>query len=191
MTDASRRRIVVAVTGASGSLLALDLLREFRRLGTWQTHVVVSAGAIRTAQHELSGDGVSDFRDLADRYHDNNDIGASIASGSFRTSGMIVIPCSMKTLAGVHSGYADSLLLRAADVTLKERRPLVLAVRETPFSAIHLRNMAELSSMGAVILPPMLSFYSHPQTVGDMIRHVTGKILDVFGEEAEGYRRWS
>ena len=108
-----------------------------------------------------------------------------------RYSLMAVIPCSMKTLAGVHSGYAGNLLLRAVDVTIKERRPLVLVARETPLSPIHLRNMAELAAMGVVILPPMLSFYVRPQTVGDMVRQVTGKVLDVFREEPDGYRRWN
>lgn len=198
MSNAPKRRMVVGVTGASGSALAVDLLRELRRIGGWETHVVVSSGALATARHELSEAGGSGggeaaesvFRDLADVYHDNADIGASIASGSFKTAGMVILPCSMKTLAGVHSGYADNLILRAADVTIKERRPLVLAVRETPLSPIHLRNMAELAGMGVVIMPPMLSFYNRPQSITDMVRHVTGKVLDVFHEDADGYRRW-
>lgn len=198
MSNAPKRRMVVGVTGASGSALAVDLLRELRRIGGWETHVVVSSGALATARHELSEAGGSGggeaaesvFRDLADVYHDNGNIGASIASGSFKTAGMVILPCSMKTLAGVHSGYADNLILRAADVTIKERRPLVLAVRETPLSPIHLRNMAELAAMGVVIMPPMLSFYNRPQSIADMVRHVTGKVLDVFHEDADGYRRW-
>lgn len=191
MNNVPVRRMVVAVTDASGSPLALDLLRELRRLGNWETHVVVSRGALTTARHELPEYGASVFRDLADKCYDNADIGAAIASGSFGTDGMAVIPCSMKTLAGIHSGYSDNLILRAADVTIKERRPLVLAVRETPLSPIHLRNMAELAAMGVVILPPMLSFYGLPQTIGDMVRQVTGKVLDVFREDAAGYRRWN
>lgn len=190
MNETRKRRIVVAVTGASGTALALDLLRELRRLGKWEVHAVASAGAFATARHEVPDGGASLFREHADVWHDNGDIGASIASGSFRTEGMVVVPCSMKTLAGIHSGYADSLILRAADVTIKERRPLVLAVRETPLSPVHLRNMAELAAMGVVMLPPVLTFYNHPESIGDMVRHVTGKILDIFREDAGGYRRW-
>lgn len=127
---------------------------------------------------------------MADYVYDNQNIGAAPASGSFRTDGMIVVPCSMKTAAGIASGYSDNLLLRAADVTLKERRRLVLVARECPLSTIHLRNLYELSRYGAVILPPVLSFYNHPDSLDCCIRHITGKILDMFGLEGEGYRRW-
>lgn len=127
---------------------------------------------------------------MADYVHDNHNIGAAPASGSFRTDGMIVVPCSMKTVAGIASGYSDNLLLRAADVTLKERRRLVLVTRECPLSSIHLRNMYELSRMGAVILPPVLSFYNHPDSLDCCVKHITGKILDLFGMEGEGYHRW-
>ena len=121
---------------------------------------------------------------------DLKNIGASIASGTYRTEGMIIVPCSMKTLAGIHSGYSDNLLLRAADVTIKERRKLVLVARETPFSHIHLRNMTELAQMGAIILPPMLTYYNLPVTIQDMTNHIAGKVLDIFGIELEGFNRW-
>ena len=127
---------------------------------------------------------------LADVVYENDNIGASIASGTFKTMGMVVVPCSMKTAAGIHSGYSDNLLLRAADVTLKEQRKLVLVPRECPLSPIHLRNLYELSMMGVQILPPVLSYYQHPQTVRDCTLHMAGKILDQFGIEIEEFQRW-
>ena len=181
-------RLVVAMTGASGSSLALALLRQLRDLPDWETHFVLSHGAEVTIDYELPGQK-SEFFALADQVYDNSNIGAAIASGSFPTAGMVVIPCSMKTAAGIHSGYSDSLILRAADVTLKEGRPLVLVPRETPLSPIHLRNLYELSMMGVAIVPPMMTFYRGPQTVDDMIRHLIGKVLDRLGIPA-GYRRW-
>ena len=128
---------------------------------------------------------------LADVVYDNKDIGAAIASGTYRTAGMVVVPCSMKTVAGIHSGYTDNLLLRAADVTLKERRKLILVARECPFNTIHLRKLYELSQMGVEILPPMLTYYNHPQMVADCTRHIVGKILDRFDVEGEDFRRWN
>lgn len=181
-------RLVVAMTGASGSSLALALLRQLRDLPDWETHFVLSHGAEVTIDYELPGQK-PEFFALADQVYDNSNIGTAIASGSFPTAGMVVIPCSMKTAAGIHSGYSDSLILRAADVTLKEGRPLVLVPRETPLSPIHLRNLYELSMMGVAIVPPMMTFYSGPQTVDDMIRHLIGKVLDRLGIPAD-YRRW-
>lgn len=122
--------------------------------------------------------------------YDNQNIGAAPASGSFRAKGMIVVPCSMKTVAGIASGYSDSLLLRAADVMIKERRKLVLAVRECPFSPIHLRNMYDLSMMGVVILPMMMSFYNQPKNLGDCVTHLAGKVLDQFDIEGSNFKRW-
>ncbi len=184
-----KKRLVIGVSGASGSLLALDLLQQIKRFSNWETHVVVTACARKTLQSELP-DMPGCLDELADFLYGPQDIGARIASGSFATEGMVIVPCSMKTAAGIHSGYSDNLLLRAADVTLKERRPLVLCVRESPLSPIHLRNMLELSQLGVHILPPMMAFYSRPGTIGEMVRHHTGKILNIFQEEAEGYRRW-
>lgn len=189
MDNGRKKRMVVAVTGASGSILAVRLLQELRRTGRWETHVVASRGALLTLRHELPGQEEI-FRELADVLYDSDEIGAAIASGSFHTDGMVVVPCSMKTLAGIHSGYADNLILRAADVTIKERRPLVLAARETPLSPIHLRNMTELSAMGVILLPPMMTFYCLPQTIDDMVRHFIGKVMGIFHEDVQGYRRW-
>lgn len=184
----STDRIIVGISGASGAPLAVELLKALRQT-KFETHLIVTPGGWRTISEE------TDFTPeqvctLADEVHDVNDIGAPPASGSWRNSGMIVIPCSMKTLAGIHSGYSDNLLLRAADVTLKEARKLVLVPRECPMSPIHLRNQYELSMMGAVILPPVLSYYNCPETIQDMQQHLIGKILDQFGVDYASFRRW-
>lgn len=183
-----RNRIIVGVSGASGAPLAVEVLRQLK-LQDVETHLICSCAAEMTIPQE-TGLTMEQFKRLADVVHDGDNLGAGPASGSFRALGMVVVPCSMKTVAGIASGYSDNLLLRAADVTLKERRRLVLAVRECPFSTIHLRNMRELSGMGAVILPAVLSFYNHPEGLRDCVSHLAGKILDQFGLEAEDYRRW-
>lgn len=134
---------------------------------------------------------VSELCAQADVTYEDDDIGASIASGSFRTMGMVVVPCSMKTLAGIVCGYSENLLLRAADVTLKERRKLVLVPRETPLSTVHLRNLCDASQLGAVVIPPVMSFYNHPESVDDCVRHIVGKIMDQFELEADGFWRWT
>ncbi|SKA38771.1 UbiX family flavin prenyltransferase [Consotaella salsifontis] len=189
MSDVRKKRLVVGITGASGSILALDLLRQLKRLPEWESHVVVSAGGLLTMRHEVPGRD-AELSELADVLYRDDDLGAAIASGSFPVDGMVVVPCSMKSVAGIHSGYAENLLLRAADVAIKERRTLVLVARETPLSAIHLRNLSELANLGVVVLPPVMTFYNAPQGPEEMVRHITGKILDLFGETAEGYRRW-
>lgn len=189
MEQCSKNRIVVAMTGASGAVLALELLRQMKARPEWETHFVMSRGAEITVDYELPG-RKQELLDLADRRYDNTDIGAAIASGSFATAGMVVVPCSMKTAAGIHSGYSDNLILRAADVTLKEGRPLILVPRETPFSPIHLRNLYELSMMGVAIIPAMMTFYNTPQCIDDMVKHMVGKILDRLGVPTD-YRRWS
>ena len=181
-----KQRLVIGISGASGAPLAVDLLKALKPTNV-ETHVVVTRGGILTLREECGMDSVAD---LADVIYDNHDIGAGPASGSFRTMGMIVIPCSMKTAAGIHSGYSDNLLLRAADVTLKERRKLVLVARETPLSTIHLRNLYELSQMGAIIVPPVLSYYQKPGTLEDMNRHIVCKVLDQFSVETADFRRW-
>lgn len=183
------RKIVVAMTGASGAVLALELLRRLKERPEWETHFVMSRGAEVTVNYELPG-RKEELLGLADQVYDNTNIGAAIASGSFAASAMVVIPCSMKTVAGIHSGYSDNLILRAADVTLKEGRPLVLVPRETPLSPIHLRNLYDLSMMGAAVIPPMMTFYNGPQTVDDMVRHIVGKLLDRLGIPVE-YGRWN
>lgn len=182
------QRLVVGISGASGAPLAVNLLKALQNTPV-QTHLIVTYGGAMTLEQEC-GMGLAELAALADVVYDNGNIGAAVASGSYRTMGMVVVPCSMKTVAGIHSGYSDNLLLRAADVTLKEGRKLVLVAREGPLSTIHLRNLYELSQMGAVILPPMLSCYSHPRTVEDVMAQIVGRILDQFDVESPELRRW-
>ncbi len=184
-----KKRLVVGISGASGASLALNLLQTMQTIPDWEVDLVVSGGAERTLEHEL-GLGLADLDSFADHVHPIDDIGASIASGTYKTQGMVVIPCAMKTLAGVAHGYSDNLLLRAADVTMKERRTLVLVTRETPLSLIHLQNMTTMASFGAVVLPPMLTYYNHPETLKDMNDHIVGKVLNEFGVEHRRFRRW-
>lgn len=181
-------RIIVGISGASGAPLAIRLLRALRQTEL-ECHLIVTASGWQTISEE-TGMTADQVCALTDAVHNIDDIGAPPASGSWQTVGMVVIPCSMKTLAGIHSGYSENLLLRAADVTLKERRKLVLVPRECPLSPIHLRNQYELSMMGAVVLPPVLGYYHHPESIAEMERHLVGKILDQFGIEYDGYRRW-
>ena len=180
------KRLLVGISGASGASLALGVLNTLRAAGV-ETHVVLTRGGSLTLRQEC---GIDTLEGLADVLYDNRDIGACPASGSFRTDGMLVVPCSMKTAAGIVSGYSDNLLLRAADVTLKEGRKLVLAPRETPFSPIHLRNLYELSRMGVSIVPPMLTYYQRPESVEEMTHHMVGKLLDQFGIDTPGFCRW-
>lgn len=177
-----KQRLLIGVTGASGAPLALALLTALERHPEIESHVIVSRCGELTLRHELdmSRQALSAH---CNRLYDNDDYGAGPASGSFRALGMVIIPCSMKTLAGVVSGYCDTLLLRAADATLKERRKLVLVPRECPFSTIHLRNLHEASQLGAVIIPPVPAYYNHPQTIEDVNRHIAGKVLSQFGLE--------
>lgn len=188
MKETEKRRLIVGVSGASGAPLAVDVLRTLRGLGV-ETHLVLTRGAVLTLAQETDLT-LPQCKALADAVYENTDLGAAIASGSFRTMGMLVVPCSMKTVAGIHSGYSENLLLRAADVTLKERRPLVLCPRECPLSPIHLRNMYELSMLGVRVLPPVLSYYSRPGTVAELTHHITGKLLDCFGLDTPGFVRW-
>jgi len=184
------RRVVVGVSGASGAALGLACLDELAKTEV-ESCLVLTHGAELTIGQEL-GMSVEEFSAHADRTFDNANIGAAIASGTFKTDGMIVAPCSMKTVAGIASGYSENLLLRAADVTLKERRPLVLMARESPLNAIHLDNMARLARIpGVVLMPPVLTFYNRPDTIDDMVHHIVCKALDVFGIECAGFRRWS
>lgn len=181
-------RIVIGISGASGAPLAIELLKALRQT-KFETHLIVTPGGWRTIAEETAF-STEEVCALADAVHDVNDVGAPPASGSWRNAGMIVIPCSMKTLAGIHSGYSDNLLLRAADVTLKEHHKLVIVPRECPMSPIHLRNQYELSMMGTVILPPVLSYYNHPNTIQDMEQHLIGKILDQFDVDYSAFHRW-
>lgn len=184
-----KKRIVVAISGASGAPLAIDLLCQLKKLEEIETHLIYTQAALSTLAQETTL-SLSELTALADKVYDNHDLGAAIASGTFKAEAMVVVPCSMKTLAGIVSGYSDTLLLRAADVTLKEGRKLIVVPRECPLSMIHLRNMEELSRYGAVIIPPMLSYYNHPKTVADCTRHITGKIMDHLHLECEDFKRW-
>lgn len=183
-----KQRLVIGMSGASGAPLTVELLRRLKEEHPEiETHLVISRGAEMTLSQEC-GMTADALRCLADVSHDIQNIGASIASGSFKVMGMIVVPCSMKTAAGIVSGYSDNLLLRAADVCLKERRRLVLAVRESPLSVIHLRNLYELSQAGAVILPPMLTYYNHPASIEDCTRNAVNRMLAQFDLDGDGYQ---
>lgn len=186
---ADKKRLVIGMSGASGAILGISILEILKSMPEWETHLVISKGAELTIIEETEYK-VEDVKCLADKVYDIKNIGASIASGTFKTEGMIVVPCSMKTVAGIASGYSDNLLLRAADVTLKERRNLVLAARESPLSTIHLRNMLTAAQAGAIIIPPMITYYNKPLSLEDMNRHIAGKILDKFGIEVSGFNRW-
>ena len=168
-------KLVIGISGASGAPIAIALLKELRRSGIG-THLVISRGGELTIDQE-TGYGLEEVKRLAGTVYDNQDLGASLASGSFKTLGMAVVPCSMKTLAGIVSGYSDSLLLRAADVTLKERRPLVLMPRECPLSTLHLRNLTAVSELGAVVVPPVPAWYDHPRTMEDVNRQIAARIV--------------
>ena len=174
-----KRRILIGISGASGAPLAVALLRELAELPI-ETHVILSDCGEITLRHEC-GMSREELSGLCTRLYENSDYGAGPASGSFQTIGMAVIPCSMKTLAGVVSGYCDTLLLRAADVTLKERRPLILVPRESPLSTVHLRNLCEASRLGAEIVPPVPAWYNHPKTIDDVNRQIAHKVLSRFG----------
>lgn len=184
-----KKRIVIGVSGASGAPVAVELLSFLKKCEAVESHLVISRGAEETIRQECDL-SPAEVAALADVTYDLNDIGAAVASGSFKTMGMIVVPASMKTLAGLASGYSDNLLLRAADVCLKERRRLVLAARESPLSSIHLRNMLTLSEAGAIILPLVLTFYNQPKEVRDMARHQVGKMLDLLGLDYPEFKRW-
>ena len=183
------KRLIVGVSGASGIAIASAVLEILRRESEWHSILVITDSARRTAELEFPL-GIEYLEDLADEVCDNNNISHSIASGTFQTCGMVIVPCSMKTMAGIASGYSDSLLLRAADVTLKERRRLVIVPREAPLSVIHCRNMCTLAELGCTIIPPVMSFYNHPQTIDDMVYHIAYKVLDSVGFHSENMVRW-
>ncbi len=184
----SPARLIVGISGASGAILGVRLLQVLGDLGV-ETHLVMSKAAERTLAFETDWTGKM-VRKLATRSYHIHDIAAPVSSGSFRTLGMIVMPCSVKTMSEIATGVTGNLLSRAADVILKERRRLVLAVRETPLHAIHLRNMATLAEMGAIVAPPVPGFYGRPKTVADLVDHTVGRVLDLFGLEAGLVKRW-
>ena len=181
-------RVIVGITGASGALYALELLRHLRSAGH-EAHTVVSGNGWKLLEHEC-GAGKEDIAALSSYAHDNENLGASIASGSFQAEAMIIVPCSMRTLAAVASGLADNLICRAADVMLKERRNLVLAVRETPLSAVHLENMLKLARLGVGIMPLCPAFYHHPQSIADLATALAGRIMDNLNIPNQICKRW-
>ncbi|MEQ1757029.1 MAG: UbiX family flavin prenyltransferase [Vicinamibacterales bacterium] len=182
-------RLIVGISGATGTIYGIRLLERLRELNA-ESHLVLSRWGARTMLHESSHTR-EQVESLATASYAPNDMGAAISSGSFRTDGMVIAPCSAKSLAAIAHGYGDNLLHRAADVVLKERRKLVLVVREAPLSDIHLENMLKVSRAGAVILPPMPAFYHRPTTIDDIVDHTVARILDQFGLEAPGTARWS
>lgn len=181
-----KKRIVVGVSGASGAPLAVELLKRLRETEEVESHLIVTRGGEMTLKQELGLEPEALYA-LADEVYSNDAIGAAPASGSWKSMGMVVCPCSMKTVAGIASGYSDNLLLRAADCMLKERRKLVLVARESPLSTLHLENLTRLSRYGATILPPMQTYYNHPKTVADLARFTVERVLDQFNLREDGY----
>lgn len=188
MNEAKPTRLIVGITGTTGTIFGVRLLQMLHGSGV-ETHMVMSKWAARTLIHETQHT-VDEVEALATKTYPVGDQGAAISSGSFVTLGMVVVPCSMRTLAAIANGLGDNLIHRAADVILKERRKLVLVVRESPLHDIHLENMLKLSRMGVVILPPVPAFYNHPQNLDDMINHVTMRILDQYDIHLDVMNRW-
>jgi len=187
--NADPRRLIVAITGATGAAYGVRLLEVLRATGGWETHLVLSDAGVLNAWHEL-GMKRRAIERLADVAYAPKDIGAAIASGSFLTEGMIVAPCSMKTLAAIAHAHADDLVARAADVVLKERRRLVLLPRETPLNLAHLRNMVAVTEMGGIVFPPVPAFYARPKTIEQLVDHTVGRVLDLFGIRVARLPRW-
>lgn len=185
-----KKRIVVAACGASG-MPVLKACLEILREKEIETYLVLSESAKTTYRQEMR-ESEKTLEKAADYTLDIRETGAAPASGSFKTDGMLIVPCSMKTVAGIASGYAENLILRAADVTIKEKRPLVIAARETPLSRIHLKNLYELSKIPDIhIIPPMMTFYNNPENMEDMIHHIAAKLMEPFQIEVKGYQRWT
>ncbi|KAE8372116.1 flavo protein [Aspergillus bertholletiae] len=188
LTGGRRKRIVVAMTGATGSILGIKVLLALRRLNV-ETHLVISKWAEATIKYETDYHP-RNVRALADHVHNINDMAAPVSSGSFKTDGMIVVPCSMKTLAAINSGFCEDLIARTADVMLKERRRLVLVARETPLSDIHLRNMLSVSQAGAIIFPPVPAYYIKAASVDELVDQSVGRMLDLFDLDTTDFARW-
>lgn len=182
------QRLIVGMTGASGAIIGVRLLEALKREGV-ETHLVVSKWAQQTLEHETDY-SVADLRDIADVYYGPADMGAAVSSGSFITDGMVIAPCSARSMAAIANGFGEHLVHRAADVILKEGRKLVLVVRESPLSAIHIENMLKLARLGVGILPPMPAFYNAPQTIDDVVDHVVARTLDHLGVGGDYAKRW-
>jgi 4-hydroxy-3-polyprenylbenzoate decarboxylase len=181
-------KLIVGMTGASGAIFGVRLLQVLADTDV-EVHLVVSKWAQQTLEHETTLT-LNDLRDLADVYYGPNDMGAAISSGSFMTDGMVIMPCSTRSVGAIAHGIGEHLVHRAADVILKERRKMVMVVRETPLNEIHLENMLKLSRMGVTILPPMPAFYNHPQSIDDMVNHIVARVLDQFSITADFAKRW-
>ncbi len=184
------RRLIVAITGATGAIYGVQLLQRLRKLPDIETHLLLSAAGVLSVHQELDLKR-NDVESLAHVVHNVNDIGATIASGSFATMGMVIAPCSMKTLGAIANGIADNLIARAADVCLKERRRLVLLAREAPINLAHIRNMEAVTLMGGIVFPPMPAFYQRPQSIEQMVDHTLARVLDLLGIEHDLAPRWS
>ncbi|KAF0315745.1 Flavin prenyltransferase PAD1 [Colletotrichum sp. SAR11_59] len=183
-----RKKIIVAITGATGAQIGIHILQTLRRLNV-ETHLIISKWAAETIKYETDYTP-SAVKALADHAYSAHDLAAPIASGSYRVDGMIVAPCSVKTLAAINAGICDDLITRAADVCLKERKRLVLSVRETPFSEIHLRNMLEVTRAGAIVAPPVVGFYTKPSGIDDILNQMVGRLLDLFDLDSRAFERW-
>ena len=184
-----KKTLIIGLSGASGMPLSIALLKALKSQTVYHTHLIMSDGTLATLKAETTITE-DELLGLADDYSSVDDLAAPIASGTYPAAGMIICPCSMKTLAGIAHGYSENLLLRAADVTLKERRKLLLVPRETPLSSVHLNNMLILSNLGVVILPAMMTYYIDPPSADHMTDHLVGKILDQFDLELPGFKRW-
>lgn len=184
-----KKRIIVGISGASGTIYAINLLKRLQSYPNVETHVIMSEWARENLKIEV-GMSYTEFEKLCDVLYSNRQLSAKIASGSFLTNAMVIVPASMKTVAGIACGFADNLIGRAADVALKEQRKLIMVPRETPLNTIHLENLTKLSHMGVQIIPPVPAFYNHPQTIQDIIDHNTVKLLDALGLENDYEGRW-
>jgi 4-hydroxy-3-polyprenylbenzoate decarboxylase len=182
------KHIIIGISGATGTIYGIELLKELRELGV-KTHLVISKNGQIAIAHETEY-SVPEVQHLADHFYSNNDLSAHISSGSFKTDGMIVAPCSMRSLAEIATANTSTLLTRAADVVLKERRKLVLLPRETPLTLAHIRNMLSVTEMGGIIAPPLPAFYAKPVSIEDMVAHTVGRVLDLFGLESSKIKRW-
>jgi 4-hydroxy-3-polyprenylbenzoate decarboxylase len=189
MREPAPKRLIVGITGATGVIYGVRALELLRQAGV-ESHVIMSSWAVRTLQHETTY-SVDDVKCLANYWYNPNDMGAAISSGSFLTEGMLVVPCTVRTLAAIATGNGDHLVHRAADVILKERRKLVLAVREAPFNQMHLENMLKLAQMGVVVSSPVPAFYNHPRSIEEIIDHTVMRLLDQFGLHIEVMPRWT
>ena len=183
------KRLIVGITGATGAIYGISLLRALKEISGWESHLVLTDAGVLNVWHEHKMKR-REVERLADFAYHPKDIAATIASGSFLTEGMVIAPCSMKTLAAVAHAHADDLVSRAADVILKERRRLVLVPRETPLNLAHLRNMVAVTEMGAIVMPPVPAFYVMPKSIDELVQHTVGRVLDLFGVPAAKVKRW-